>query len=95
MEEEEQGGREEVEIRAKMEQLLQVTFHESARGQFVSFHFCALSSLPLLMQLLWIHIAQKVSLAATPKICPTSKSLSVLCVLTLPSHYVSPFTRTN
>lgn len=43
--EEKERGREEVDVCAKMERLLQVTFHESARGQFVFFHFYSLSSL--------------------------------------------------
>lgn len=78
-----QGEREEVGVCAKMEQLLQVTFHESARGQFVFFHFYSLSSLVSPYAIVMDPPPKKVSLAATPKICRRAKA-SLFFVF---SHY--------
>lgn len=92
---ERQGDREEVEVCAKMEQLLQVTFHESARGQFVFFHFYSLSSLVSPYAIVMDPPPRKSLFSCNAKDLQTSKSLSVLRLLTLPSHYVSPLTRMN
>lgn len=72
-----------VEVCAKMEQLLQVTFHESARGQFVFFHFDSLSSLVSRYAIVMDPPLKYAFLAATPKICRRAKA-SLFFVF---SHY--------
>lgn len=62
--------------------------HQSARGQFVFSFFLSFSPYEIVIDPYCKK--KKVFLAATPKIF---EELSVLCVHTLPSHYVSPLTK--
>lgn len=78
-----EGAREVVEVCAKVEQLLQVTFHESARGQIAFFHFYSLSSPVSPYAIVMDPPPKKVSLAATPKICRRAEA-SLFFVF---SHY--------
>ena len=80
---------EEEEICAKMEQLLQVTFTCLPEGNLSFLIFSSPSPYAIVIDLYFT----KSPFSSGSKDLPRSKSLSVLCVHTLPSHYVSPFTK--
>lgn len=77
------------EICAKMEQLLQVTFVNLPEGNLSSFIFFSPSPYAIVMD----PYCTRSLFSSNSKDLSTSKSLSVLCVHTLPSHYVSPLTK--
>lgn len=88
--EEVKGEEEEGEICAKMEQLLQVTFMNEPEGDSSSL-ILSLSLCPYAIVIDPYYT--KRLFRSNSKDLSRSKSLSVLCVHTLPSHYVSPFTK--